>query len=159
MGAHQEAGMPIAKKKDKRAAALKCFRSTVKSLRTMTELPPYMTTKLIEQSEVWQQQLQDNLQELYAQKVNNEIARKEEDAFYDARDEKLNQREQRKEDKLREADGLVLDTINHSYWKRMKMTLEEKDLGAQAFKDSDFRAAAQHWTCATNHLLFFDLKT
>jgi hypothetical protein len=21
------------------------------------------------------------------------------------------------------------------------------------------QAAAQHWTCATNHLLFFDLKT
>ena len=44
--------------------------------------------------------------------------------------------------KLKEADGLVLDTINHSYWKRMKMTIEEKDLGAQAFKDSDFRVAA-----------------
>ena len=39
-----------------KAAALKCFRSTVKSLRTMTELPPYMITRLIEQSEEWLQQ-------------------------------------------------------------------------------------------------------
>ena len=56
------------------------------------------------------------------------------------------------------------------------MAQEQKDLGAQALKNGEYRVsapaklsrllitslqqdAAKHWTCANNHLLLLDLKT